>query len=102
MARNKRFIDPFEPAQIRRLVREFGSPLLIVDCERIRAQYRKLSRALPGVALHYALKPLPHAAAVRTVAELGGFLDLATSGEVQLAAELGVDPARCIHTHPIK
>jgi len=102
MARRQRFINPFEPVHIRRLVREFGSPLLIVDCERIRAQYRRLSRALPGVALHYALKPLPHAAAVRTVIEAGGYLDLATTGEVQLAARLRVSPERCIHTHPIK
>jgi ornithine decarboxylase len=102
MARRKRFIDPFEPVHIRRLVSEFGSPLLIVDCERIRAQFRKLARALPGIDLHYALKPLPHAAAVRTVIEAGGFLDLATTGEVQLAARLGVPPERCIHTHPIK
>jgi len=102
MARRKRFIDPFEPAHIRRLVYEFGSPLLVVDCERIRAQYRKLSRALPGVDLHYALKPLPHAAAVRSIIGAGGWLDLATTGEVQLAAELAVAPARCIHTHPIK
>ena len=54
-----RFIDPFETQQISRLTREFGSPLLIVDCARVRAQYRKLQRALPAVALHYALKPLP-------------------------------------------
>src|SRR3984885_11000688 len=83
MARPQRFINPFEPVHI-------------------RAQYRKLARALPGVALHYALKPLPHAAAVRTVIEAGGYLDLATTGEVQLAARLGVAPQRCIHTHPIK
>jgi len=102
MVARKRFIDPFEPAHIRRLVYEFGSPLLIVDCERIRAQYRKLAKALPAVALHYALKPLPHAAAVRTVLAAGGSLDLATSGEVQLAARLQVAPQRCIHTHPIK
>jgi ornithine decarboxylase len=102
MARRKRFIDPFEPVHIRRLVREFGSPLLIVDCERIRVQFRKLVRALPGVDLHYALKPLPHAAAVRAVIEAGGFLDLATTGEVQLAERLAVGPERCIHTHPIK
>ncbi|HSY07924.1 MAG TPA: type III PLP-dependent enzyme [Steroidobacteraceae bacterium] len=102
MARRPRFIDPFAPEHVRRLVGEFGSPLLIVDCERIRAQFRKLVRALPGVDLHYALKPLPHAAAVRAVIEAGGFLDLATTGEVQLAARLGVAPARCIHTHPIK
>ncbi|MGC4029827.1 MAG: type III PLP-dependent enzyme [Steroidobacteraceae bacterium] len=96
------YIDPFEPAQIRRLVERFGSPLLIIDCQRVRAQYRRLQRALPGVDLHYALKPLPHAAVVRTIAAMGGWLDLATTGEVQLASRLGIDPARCIHSHPIK
>jgi ornithine decarboxylase len=96
------FIDPFEPQQIRRLVGEYGSPLLIVDCARVRAQFRRLKRALPGVDLHYALKPLPHAAVVQAVVGEGGGLDLATSGEVQLVARLGVEAARCIHTHPIK
>src|SRR6185437_1159608 len=95
-------IDPFQPEQIRRLVREFGSPLLIIDCARVRTQYRKLRAALPGVDLHYALKPLPHAAVVRTIHELGGWLDLATTGEVQLVQSLGIAPQRCIHTHPIK
>src|SRR5690348_3537553 len=65
-------------------------------------QLAKLRRALPRVDLHYALKPMPHPAVVRTVIEEGGFLDLATTGEVQLAARLGIDPRRCIHTHPIK
>ena len=97
-----RFIDPFQPAEVRRLVREFGSPLLILDCARVRVQYRKLRKALPHVDLHYALKPLPHPAVVRTVIEEGGFLDLATSGEVQLVKRLGVSADRCIHTHPIK
>ena len=97
-----RGIDPFVPREIRRLVGEFGSPLLIVDCERVRRQYRQLRRALPRVDLHYALKPLPHPAVVRTVIDEGGYLDLATSGEVELVAQLGADPGRCIHTHPIK
>jgi ornithine decarboxylase len=100
--RRTRFIDPFQPAEIRRLVREFGSPLLILDCERVRVQFRKLKKALPHVDLHYALKPLPHPAVVQTVLEEGGFLDLATSGEVRLVQRLGVAPERCIHTHPIK
>ncbi len=83
-------------------MREFGSPLLIVDCARVRTQLRKLRRALPGVALHYALKPLPHPAVVRTIIAEQGLLDLATTGEVQLVERLGVEPGRCIHTHPIK
>ena len=66
-ARRPAFIDPFQPSQIKRLVREFGSPLLIVDCERVRVQLRKLRHALPRVDLHYALKPLPHPAVVRTI-----------------------------------
>ena len=66
-SRKSSFIDPFQPREIRRLVGEFGSPLLIVDCERVRRQYRELRRALPGVDLHYALKPLPHPAVVRAV-----------------------------------
>jgi ornithine decarboxylase len=100
--RRPRFIDPFQPAEVRRLVREFGSPLLILDCERVRVQLRKLKKALPRVDLHYALKPLPHPAVVATVLAEGGWLDLATTGEVQLVQRLGVDPRRCIHTHPIK
>jgi ornithine decarboxylase len=101
-ARRTRFIDPFQPAEIRRLVGEFGSPLLILDCERVRVQYRKLRKALPGVDLHYALKPMPHPSVVNTVLEEGGFLDLATTGEVQLVEKLNAAPERCIHTHPIK
>jgi ornithine decarboxylase len=98
----KSYIDPFTSAEIQRLVAEFGSPLLIIDCQRVREQYRKLHKALPGVDLHYALKPLPHPAVVETIVELGGWLDLATTGETQLVTQLGIDAARCIHTHPIK
>jgi ornithine decarboxylase len=101
-SRKRAYIDPFTAPEIRRLVAEFGSPLLIIDCQRVRDQYRKLHRALPGVDLHYALKPLPHPAVVETIVELGGWLDLATTGEAQLVTQLGIDPARCIHTHPIK
>ncbi len=82
---------------MRRLVDEFGSPLLIVDCARVRQQYRRLQRALPGVDLHYALKPLPHAAVIQAVIGQGGWLDLATTGEVQLVAAPG---RRCRALHP--
>jgi ornithine decarboxylase len=95
-------IDPFEPAQIKRLVAEFGSPLLVIDCERVRQQYRRLQAALPGVDLYYAMKPLPHPAVVATLAEMGAYFDLASSGEVGVVRELGIEPSRCIHTHPIK
>lgn len=88
--------------RIRRLVAIHGAPLLILDCAAVRRQYRALAAALPGVDLHYALKPLPHPAVVSTLLDEQAGFDLATSGEIELVRELGVDPARCIHTHPIK
>jgi len=88
--------------EIRALVARFGSPLLVVDCAQVRRQYHALRAALPGVDLHYALKPLPHAAVVATLRDEGAFFDLATSGEVELVKAQGVTPERCIHTHPIK
>jgi len=94
--------DPFAEDSVRRLVARYGSPLLIVDAERIRRQYRRLAAALPGVELHYALKPLPHPAVIDVLRAEGASFDLATSGEVDLVRRLGVDPLRCIHTHPIK
>lgn len=83
-------------------VEQFGAPLLMLDCDIIRQQYRALSNALPNVTLHFALKPLPHPAVVRTLLQEGASFDLATSGEVELVAQEGVPAERTIHTHPIK
>jgi ornithine decarboxylase len=88
--------------EIRGLVARFGSPLLILDCDQVRSQYHALKAALPGVDLHYALKPLPHAAVVSCLRDEGAFFDLATTGEVELVKAQGIAPERCIHTHPIK
>ncbi|MEL0602766.1 type III PLP-dependent enzyme [Pseudoalteromonas undina] len=89
-------------AHIEQLAAQFGAPLMVLDCDAIRSQYRALKHALPGVVLHFALKPLPHAAVVRTLLEEGASFDLATSGEVDLVASQGVPSERTIHTHPIK
>jgi ornithine decarboxylase len=94
--------DPFSGEAIRHLAARYGSPLLIIDAERVRQQYRRLRAALPGVDLHYALKPLPHSSIINTLSAEGAFFDLATNGEVELVRRLGVAPERCIHTHPIK
>jgi len=94
--------DPFARESIEHLVKRYGSPLFVIDAARIRAQYRRLASALPCVDLHYALKPLPHAAVIRALLDEGAFFDLATNGEIDLVRRSGVPPARCVHTHPIK
>jgi ornithine decarboxylase len=97
-------IDCAQPSitHIEQLASQYGAPLMVLDCDAIRRQYRALKHALPGVVLHFALKPLPHAAVVRTLLDEGASFDLATSGEVDLVASQGVPSERTIHTHPIK
>ena len=94
--------DPFSPESIQHLAARYGSPLFIIDAERVRRQYRQLAAALPGVDLYYALKPLPHSSLVTTLHAEGAFFDLATNGEIELVRRLKVPAERCIHTHPIK
>ena len=94
--------DPFARESIEHLVSRYGSPLFVIDAARVRAQYRRLSAALPGVDLFYAIKCLPHPSVVATLRDGGGCFDLATNGEVELVRRLGVAAERCIHTHPIK
>jgi ornithine decarboxylase len=93
---------PYAPAALEALAAQFGSPLFVIDCERIREQYHALAAALPGVDLHYALKPLPDRTVVQVLAREGSWFDLATSGEVDLVRDAGIPPSRCVHTHPIK
>jgi ornithine decarboxylase len=88
--------------EVEQLAAQFGAPLMVLDCEAIRRQYHALKNALPGVTLHFALKPLPHAAVVRTLLAEGASFDLATSGEIDLVATEGVPSERTIHSHPIK
>jgi ornithine decarboxylase len=94
--------EPYEPDALEALAAQFGSPLFVIDCERLRRQYCALAQALPGVDLHYALKPLPDRTVVQVLAREGASFDLATNGEVDLVRDAGIPPSRCIHSHPIK
>ena len=84
------------------LVEQYGSPLLVLDCDVLRAQYRALQSALPTVKLYYAIKSLPHRDALAALAAEGACFDVATSGEIRMLRDIGANPGATIHTHPIK
>lgn len=89
-------------ARLRELVAEYGSPLFVIDEQRLRRQYQALQSALPGVELFYAVKALPDQEVVKALVNEGAGLDLASSGELQLARIAGVSPRQTLHSHPIK
>ncbi len=102
MKTDLRLAAPYAPDALEALVVQFGSPLFVIDCELLRRQYHALAKALPGVDLHYALKPLPDRTVVQALAREGSWFDLATNGEVDLVRDAGIPASRCVHTHPIK
>jgi len=96
-------IQPYDAGQYyRQLVAEHGAPLLLLDCDQLVKQYHQLERALPGVELYYAIKSLPHPAAIQTLIGLGAGFDIASTGEIELLHEQRTLPRSTIHTHPIK
>ncbi len=101
-AQGQLLTQQYSPDQLKAYVKQYGSPLLLLSLKSIKQQYATLQRLLPRVKHYYALKPLPHPEVVKALIEMGGYFDLATNGEVDVVRAAGVDPKRCVHSHPIK
>ena len=86
----------------RAAIARHGTPLLLLDPERVRRQLARLRSALPFVRFHYAVKALSHDAVIAALDEEGCGFDVATGEELALLVRRGVDASRVIHTHPIK
>ena len=84
------------------LVREHGSPLFVLDVDRVTTQLLALRRELPGVQIHFATKSLPHPAVIRAVDAFGATFEVASRGEIDLLEREGVAIEQCLHTHPVK
>lgn len=87
---------------VQHVLRTTGTPLLVLEPEVVADRYRHLCRALPSVRFHFAVKALAHEAAVRAVADEGGWFDVASTGELNLVRRCGIGGDRIIHTHPVK
>ena len=81
------------------LVREHGSPLFVLDVDRVTTQLLALRRELPEAQIHFATKSLPHPAVIRAVDAFGASFEVASRGEVDLLEREGVAIGRCLHTH---
>jgi diaminopimelate decarboxylase len=84
------------------LVRQFGSPLYVVDREDFEARLRMASRAFSDAAskigttakVYYASKALLTTDVVRWVDAAGLSVDVSTSGELAVALAAGIDGSR--------
>lgn len=81
----------------REIVREHGSPVVIVDAEIIRERCRMLKAAFPGAALFYAPKANYNPWIVQLIAEEGFGIDAVSPMEIELARNVGVPPGDIVY-----
>ena len=74
----------------------FGTPAYVYGAGTIRARCRRLRAAMPGVAVHYAVKALDHLAILSLVASEGLGADVVSGGELQRALRAGFAPERLV------
>jgi diaminopimelate decarboxylase len=78
------------------LAAEFGTPLLVVDEETVRARARAYRRAAPEALVCYGTKAFPSVAVMRVLAEEGIGADVSTLGELRFALAAGIGGARLV------
>lgn len=86
------------------IARQVGkTPFYAYDSSVIAAQVEKLRAALPpDIHLHYAMKANPMPQVVQYLAGITDGLDVASAGELRVALETGIEPARISFAGPGK
>ncbi|WP_347346816.1 type III PLP-dependent enzyme [Microbacterium sp.] len=92
----------FRDEGVQRAMELHGTPLLLLEPGRVRAQYRRLRAALPFAEVYYAVKALDHTAVIDTLAQEGCGFDVASIEELDRVRARGVPVDRTLFTHPVK
>jgi len=69
------------------LAREHGTPIFVIDHEKIRENYREFRDHLPNVQVYYAVKANSNPEIVKTLYNLGCSFDVASMPEFMLVHE---------------
>ncbi|OGW84909.1 MAG: decarboxylase [Omnitrophica bacterium RIFCSPLOWO2_01_FULL_45_10] len=73
--------------KLKNLAAEFGTPILIIDHERIRENYREFKESLPRVQAYYAVKANSCPEIIKTLYKAGASFDVASFPEFMLVHE---------------
>lgn len=88
--------------EVQQLAEKYDTPLLVLSLDQVERNYRFLESALGRVKLYYAVKANPDRRLVNKVAELGGYFDVASDGEMTMLQEMGIAAERLVYANPIK
>jgi ornithine decarboxylase len=72
---------------LKKLAKENGTPLFVVDHEELRRNYARFKQYLPRVQAYYAVKANPDPEIVRTLFKAGASFDVASLPELRIVCE---------------
>ncbi len=77
-------------------------PYLLIDKEVVKGNISTIGRNIRNSKVFYAVKANPDMEVLRFLNSLGVGFEIASEGELQILADLGVGPERIITSNPIK
>ncbi len=84
------------------LAKEFGTPLYVIDEDRIRQRYREFVKAFKSlyqnVEIKYAYKANTNLAVLNILRQEGAGADILSEGELFIAQKVGIEPRDIIFT----
>ncbi len=80
-------IEMIPKRTLKKLAREHGTPLFVVDHDELRRNYVTFKKYLPRVQAYYAVKANPDPAIVKTLFETGASFDVASMPEFRIVYE---------------
>ena len=79
-----------------------ATPYMSLDLARATGRYRELAVALPGVAVHYAVKANPDPRLLARLHGAGCRFEAASWAEVRAAVRAGAGAGTVLYTNPVK
>src|SRR4029079_8844539 len=93
---------PTPPAPVDGFPAVRPTPYLDFDVPHALATYHRLAAALPGTALHYAVKANPDPALIAALDCAGCRFDVASPAEITAALMAGATPDDLVYSNPVK
>lgn len=78
------------------------TPFIITDLDRAGKNFQRLSRLMPNVKIHYAVKCNPHEQILRKLKIHGSSFEIASIGELDRLTKIGVPASDVIFSNPVK
>lgn len=82
--------------------RSFDIPTLVIDVDRVAAQYHALKAGLGRANIHYAVKANPARQIIARLVDLGSHFDAASKAEIDLCLSEGAEPCDISFGNTIK